>query len=215
MFSDVIDNWNVAEIQGGVRSQRVKNLDSGDTFHISHVEELVKTGDYSTFESTKPKKINRYQISIPITGERESNGKKYTVYQVVVKDKKANKSWIVLHRFSEFLTLNGKLQRLPTFKKVKKSLPSKKLFGRMDTEVIEGRRVNLMEWLQDVVENIEWKDSSSLSLFLEQDHKVTLKPAPLRISKKSKMPSVNDLDGVMSLAKARSKYSSYRSIHRK
>lgn len=98
------------------------------------------------------KSPKRMKCHIPLTETYvDTNGKLFTVYDIRIYEEE--ETWTIQRRYRDFQTLDGKLKKIPEFQTYIKTiiLPPKKVFGYMNPELIEERRVKLESYLNKVL----------------------------------------------------------------
>jgi len=111
-------------------------------------------------------------LSIPFTLEETSAKKTYTVYHIKVE--MMGKIWVVKRRYSEFRDLYEKLKKDFAKRVDKLKMPSKKLVGNMESELIEERRIGLQQFLMDICGDANLASSHHFGEFIAKDSIITL-----------------------------------------
>lgn len=107
-------------------------------------------------------------FSVKVVGtETRVAAKEYTVYIVDVVDRDTQREFKIFKRFSDFDELHSKLKKqypnLPV-------LPKKTIFSSMSAKVMEGRKLGLDSYLQQLAMRLDVLESSGeLRTFLELD----------------------------------------------
>ncbi|XP_071452427.1 nischarin-like [Hetaerina americana] len=104
---------------------------------------------------------NKHNTSIRI--EQVELVDNYTLYHITVDV--GTTSWIVAHRYSEFVDLNDKL--ISDYGVSKDLLPPKKVIGNKDPVFIEKRRLGLEEYLRTLLNFLQLTMPKELAVFLD------------------------------------------------
>ena len=145
----------------------VKNLDSGESFHVvqdaSAVDAYVK--DLSTFAKEGAAREIRVAIA---TSEKNTSfdGKSYTSYCLEISLQRGYvgetaliKKWEVWRRYRDFVALDTELRSNPSHAAMLKmvSLPSKSIFGSLSAAVVRQRMLALNAYINAVASILDGK----------------------------------------------------------
>ena len=147
----------------------VKNLDTGETFHVDQIESFLEESSLLTFEGAS---ASGWNVSVPEVKqfglEKDAGYKPFTAYKIYVTNPnivKNRRTFSIFRRYSEFVKLDKSLREGGWADRIKLSLPNKRWFNNLSLAVVKKRQAALEAYLNTLLHYLNPAEVSPLDEF--------------------------------------------------
>lgn len=145
----------------------VKNLDTGESFHVDEIGSFLEKSKLLTFENAS---VSGWTVSIPELKEFAPRGlKPFVAYRIYITNPDPSlvdgrRTFSVFRRYSDFVKLDQAL-RGQTTHALPLELPAKKWFNNRDQQFVKERKEALQAYLNAVLHLVKPSDCEALESF--------------------------------------------------